>query len=297
MRVLLAIGHVYAPDPGSSYSARNESKRKIKQQALRRATAHNLERHGHSSWLHATAGRQQPNETRALHSSIGVDLTIQVYAPPSASLAGELKAHPCLQVIDAAVDDLMDVPAFAVRRLLEQADRYDLVGYFEDDILIEDPEFFAKIHRLIELTNGQYVFMPHRCERIPGLGDVILSGDPDQAWPELFWATGETLQLDSWLGPRRFYRAANPHSGCFVLSRAQALKVNQYWQERNWLGDFRFSGPLEHAATGVLLPVLKVMKPVPEHYRFLMVRHQDEIWRRVPLPPFAEPLDHQESDE
>lgn len=159
--------------------------------------------------------------------------------------------------------------------------------YFEDDILIEDPEFFSKIHRLIELTQGQYVFMPHRCERIPGRGEVILSGDPDHVWPDLFWATGETLQFDSWLGPRRFYRAANPHSGCFVLSRDQALLVRRYWQERNWQSSFRFSGPLEHAATGVLLPVLKVMKPVPEHYRFLMVRHQDEIWRRVPLPPSA----------
>lgn len=287
MRVLLAIAHVFAPADGSPYSARSEAKREIKREALRRATAHNLERHGHTSWLHATAGRQQPNETRALRSAIGVELFIQVYAPPGASLAGELEAHPCLQVIDVAVDDLMAVPAVAVRQLLDQADTYDLLCYFEDDILIEDPEFFAKIHRLIELTQGQYVFMPHRCERIPGLGDVILSGDPDVLWPDLFWATGETLQFDSWLGPRRFYRAANPHSGCFVLSRDQALKVNHYWQARNWRPEFRFAGPLEHAATGVLLPVLKVMKPVPEHYRFLMVRHQDEIWRRVPLPSTA----------
>jgi len=26
--------------------------------------------------------------------------------------------------------------------------------------------------------------------------------------------------------------------------------------------------------------VLKVMKPVPDHYRFLMVRHLDELWQR-----------------
>jgi hypothetical protein len=287
MRVLMAIAHVFSPVSGSPYSARSESKREIKRKALRRATAHNLERHGHQCWLHATTGRGQPNETRALHSSIGIDLTIQIYAPPEASLARELEPHPCLQVIDVAATDLMQVPAFTVRQLLDQADSYDLVCYFEDDILIEDPEFFEKIYRLIELTEGSYVFMPHRCERIPGLGDVILSGDPDVAWPDLFWATGETLQFDSWIGPRRFYRAANPHSGCFVLSSEQGLKLRQYWQEREWKDDFRFAGPLEHAATGLLLPVLKVMKPVPEHYRFLMVRHQDEIWRRVPLPPSA----------
>ena len=30
----------------------------------------------------------------------------------------------------------------------------------------------------------------------------------------------------------------------------------------------------------MLLPILKVMKPIPEHYRFLMVRHQDSLWQR-----------------
>ena len=94
MRVLLAIAHVFAPASGSPYSARSEAKREIKQQALSRATAHNLERHGHSSWLYATAGRKQPNETRALYSQIGVDLSIQVYAPPAASLAASLPHHP-----------------------------------------------------------------------------------------------------------------------------------------------------------------------------------------------------------
>ena len=32
--------------------------------------------------------------------------------------------------------------------------------------------------------------------------------------------------------------------------------------------------------SGLLLPVLKLMKPVVEHYRFLMIRHQDELWKR-----------------
>ena len=30
----------------------------------------------------------------------------------------------------------------------------------------------------------------------------------------------------------------------------------------------------------MLLPVLRVMKPVTEHYRFLTVRHQDSLWKR-----------------
>ena len=82
------------------------------------------------------------------------------------------------------------------------------------------------------------------------------------------------------LGERRFYRATNPHSGCYFLTREQAHKVRNFWEPRQWNSDFQLSGPLEQAGSGILLPVLKVMKPVPEHYRFLMVRHQDQLWTR-----------------
>ena len=68
----------------------------------------------------------------------------------------------------------------------------------EDDLLISDPEFFAKIEYLVAITSSKYAFMPHRCEHIPGQGDVILSGDPDGGRPDLFWDTGEML---TFLGP------------------------------------------------------------------------------------------------
>ena len=39
----------------------------------------------------------------------------------------------------------MNVPLVASRRLLEQSAEYDILGYMEDDLLIEDPEFFQKL--------------------------------------------------------------------------------------------------------------------------------------------------------
>ena len=122
--------------------------------------------------------------------------------------------------------------------------------------------------------------MPHRCEHIPDRGDVILSGDPDGGRPDLFWDTGETISIPWPLGNRRFYRATNPHSGCYFLSRNQALAVRDFWVQKNWRPDWNLSGPLEQACSGILLPVMRVMKPVPEHYRYLMVRHQDNLWKR-----------------
>ena len=46
------------------------------------------------------------------------------------------------------------------------------------------------------------------------------------------------------------------------------------------IGNTLLSGPLEQAASGRLIELMKVMKPTPEDYRFLKVRHCDELWKR-----------------
>jgi hypothetical protein len=281
MKVLLTIPHVFAPQEGSLYSSQTEAKRAVKQLALRRATLENLDRHGKRHWIHASLGLAKPVVTREQVSSMGVDLTIQLYTPPKASLAQDLAGqHPQLEIIESSVKEYSMLPALASRRALEQAEDYDIIGYMEDDILIEDVEFFAKIKHLGNHHDPIYAFTPHRCEQIPGKGDVILSGDPDGGRQDLFWDTGERLRIDWPTGGREFYRATNPHSGCYFLNRAQAKVAYKFWQERNWTSEFKFAGALEHACSGYLLPVLKVMKPSPRDYRFLMVRHQDELWKR-----------------
>ena len=280
MKVLLTIPHVFAPKEGSLYSSQTEAKRAIKQEALRRATIENLNRHSQRHWIHASLGKAKPVVTREQSTSDGVDLTIQLYTPPSASLADTLPMDPNLQLIDPGVDDFTQVPKVSSRCALELAEHYDIVGYMEDDLLIEDPNFFEKLHYLHRTVPDIFAFLPHRCEHIPGNGDVILSGDPDGGRNDLFWATGETIEVPWPTTNKKFYRATNPHSGCFFLSQKQALRVRAFWEEMQWSSDFVLSGPLEQAGSGLLLPVLKLMKPVVEHYRFLMIRHQDELWKR-----------------
>ena len=288
MRVLLAIPHVFAPREGSLYSSQTEAKRHIKKEALLKATAGNLSRHGSAHWIHASLGKGKPVVTRGLQTSLGVDITIQLYTPSGASLAGDLPDDPRLQLLDPGVEDYSQVPLVASRRLLEQAHEYDLVGYMEDDLLIEDRQLFQKLLYLDRCSDGGYAFLPHRCEQIECRGDVILSGDPDGGRPDLFWDTAEQLAVPWPLGDVHFYRATNPHSGCYFLSRRQAQRVVEFWEPRHWQADFQLSGPLEQAGSGLLLPVLKVMKPIPDHYRFLMVIHQDELWRRHPIEHTAD---------
>ena len=280
MKVLLTMPHVFAPRAGSLYSSQTEAKRAIKQEALRRATIENLNRHRQRHWIHASLGKAKPVVTREQSTNDGIDLTIQLYTPARASLALNLPEDPNLQIIDPEVRDFTQIPMVSSRRLLEQAENYDIVGYMEDDLLIEDVHFFEKLEYLHRIVPEIYAFLPHRCEHIPGKGDVILSGDPDGGRDDLFWATGETIQVQWPTKNKNFYRATNPHSGCYFLSQKQAVRVREFWEQKNWTSNFVLSGPLEQAGSGLLLPVLKVMKPVVEHYRFLMIRHQDELWKR-----------------
>ena len=166
-----------------------------------------------------------------------------------------------------------------IRALLEQSGDYDLVGYMEDDLLIEDTEFFNKIHLLNAQHGDQYVFPPHRCENIPNYGDVIR-----QAIPMVERLVGHGEPKINWpLGDKTFYRATNPHSGCYFLTRSQAQQVLNHWVQQNWTPRFVLSGPLEQAGSGLLLPIFKLMKPIPSDYRFLMIKHQDELWKRHPF--------------
>lgn len=279
MKVLLAIAHVFSPKEGSLYSSENEEKRTLKSKALESSTVGNLIRHQRRCWIHASLGLGKSVVTRQLTSAMGVELFIELYTPRDATL-NRCNQFENLKIVEPESKDFRDIPGEASRSVLERAAEYDMVGYMEDDLVINDQEFFHKVRWLVDQCGEEYGFMPHRCELIPSKGEVILSGDPDGGRPDLFWATGESLKVQWPLGEKYFYRATNPHSGCFFLTRAQAMKVRSYWASRAWKADFQLAGPLEQASSGILLPVLKIMKPVPADYRFLMVHHYDELWRR-----------------
>ena len=280
LRVLITIPHVFAPRAGSLYSSQNASKKALKRSALHNATLGNLARLGRENLIHASLGKGKSVVTRELLTSDGVDLTIELITPEKESLASSLPEHPSIRRIKPNVSDLTQVPLAAARRALEQAYDYDLVGYIEDDLAIQSRDFFQKILWLIKEFGPKYAFLPHRCEHISGLGDVILSGDPDGGRPDLFWDTGETLSVNWPLGKTLFYRATNPHSGCWFLSQEQAVALCHYWSRSNWISSFELSGPLEQAASGLLLPVFHIMKPDPDNYRFLMIHHHDSLWER-----------------
>ncbi len=84
----------------------------------------------------------------------------------------------------------------------------------------------------MRLSDEYYAFIPPRRETIPEEGDVILSGDPDGGRPDLS-DTGEQI-IFSWpTRDKKFYRATNPHSGCWFLSKNPAQSFRSYWEMKN----------------------------------------------------------------
>ena len=280
MKVLITIPHVFSPKKNSVYSSEKEDKREIKVKGLYEATIGNLSRHSSHHWVHASEGRDGRIFTKKESNNMGVDMTIQVYTNKTESLSKTLPKHKNLEIINIDGIKKENIPALASKRLLEQSKDYDLIGYMEDDIAIEDIDFFHKLSSIYKSIPVEYVLMPHRYEMIEGKGEVILSGDPIRRRPDLFWDTGEKIRINWPTGYKDFYRATNPHSGCYFITSSQAARVLEYWEKLGWKSPYQLSGPLEQAASGMLIGTMKIMKPVTENYKFLMVKHMDTLWKR-----------------
>ena len=272
--------HIYDPTQKSLYSSNNKNKKGSKEKALYRATIENLQRHNKYAWAHVARKEDSKIVTKRIVVSEDVDLTIQLYTIENKSLYNTLPKNDRLAIIKCEGIENTSVPQYASQKLLEQAEYYDILGYMEDDLAIEDSEFFNKLLFMMENLPTEYTVIPHRCEWIEGKGEVILSGDPEGGRNDLYWDTGEKLRIGWGNSVKTLYRATNPHSGCFFLSRKQGIRVRKFWEEREWKSPYMLSGPLEHAASGRLIEVQKIMKTIPEDYRFLKVKHCDELWKR-----------------
>ena len=171
-----------------------------------------------------------------MNTTTGSEISIQIFTQKDQNLAECCIQIPGLKSRSTA-STIKEYSTGGITRLAGAVRRLRPGGLLEDDLLIEDTDFFDKIRFLNSQHGDPYVFLPHRCETIPNLGDVILSGDPDGGRKDLFWDTGEALKITWPLGDKTFYRATNPHSGCYFLTRSQAQQALNYWVQQNWTPD------------------------------------------------------------
>jgi hypothetical protein len=152
---------------------------------------------------------------------------------------------------------------------------YDYYGYMEDDLVIRDPWFFAKLGWFTETVGNAAVLQPNRYEVDAHRGGrkAYVDGDlrPDvtarfqdvRAQPAI---DGQVMGV-----PVHFRRPLNPHSGCFFLNHVQMA----HWAAQPHFldADTSFVGPLESAATLGVMRTFRIYKPAPDSSGFLEVEH------------------------
>ena len=159
--------------------------------------------------------------------------------------------------------------------LRENLGRYDWYCYLEDDLLITDALFFAKLEWFVKEYGEETTLAPQRFERSltqPAhklYHDGSVRPDFTAAWQDV---TDRQFLEHQTLGMNlRFERWPNPHSGCFFLNARQMER----WSSRPYFGDddSSFAGPLDSAASLGIIKTFRQYKPSPQNAAFLELEH------------------------
>jgi hypothetical protein len=182
----------------------------------------------------------------------------------------------------AASPRLLGFECHAVLR--EGLGRYDHYCFLEDDLLITDPLFFAKMDWFTRLAGEDAVLQPNRFEVAVGqpFDKLYIDGDLKDPQPSLRLQNIDdrpAIRAEAFGMPLKFLRLANTHSGCFFLNAAQM----ESWARRpEFLNrDTSFVGPLESAASFAITHFFRVYKPARQNAGFLEIRHMDNRYLGV----------------
>ncbi len=287
-RILFVVVHHFNPDgDGSCGCLRNDPSGRAKALGDTIASLHDLFNRRTVSLDFRTT-----YVTRPANTDTAYEVDVKIVTPPGMNVIDRLAVDPALfEVVhtDAKPPEL----GFTVNDVFrEHAEDYDWYAYIEDDIIIHDPLFFAKLRWFQSETGPHAVLQPNRYEvnGRDGRGKIYVDGDlvPDQvarfrrysgASPRIF----EREQLGRTF---RFRLAPNPHSGCYFLTRAQLV----HWLEKPWYSD-RDSGfvrAMESAASLGIMRTFDVYKPDVNCAAFLEVQHCGEALLAEMVPPKEE---------
>ncbi len=215
--------------------------------------------------------------TRPINRPMVADVHVVVRTVGDKHLLGALPIDPSLIEHRPAEPDLDPMfLGFACREILGDAlGQFDYYCYLEDDLIVRDPWFFAKLAWFHGHLGPEKLLMPNRFELARGglVHKAYIDGDLADHVIARFRDIGDEPALRSKVLNRdvAFLRPANPHSGCYFLS-ADQMKT---WSDRpDFLDrDTRFIGPLESAATLGVMRAFTIYKPAPENASFLEIEH------------------------
>ena len=191
-----------------------------------------------------------------------------------------------VQVLDVELDDPRLLPLACRDHLIETGEGADLLAYLEDDLIINDPEFFDKQYWFLKKQAIVFALCHIDMNAVEVRNRQLLVDGPltpsfiKNLQPQPNAAQGAYNGVEA----VSFDITDNPHSGMFVISGSQATTLRNRKLPRSG-----FIGPLETAATLTVLQNFPVMKTSLKNWTFLRVEHGHpsflHYFNKFPLSP------------
>ena len=165
---------------------------------------------------------------------------------------------------------------FACQQVLKaHLGKYDFYCYLEDDLVLGDPYFLAKVAWFARTFGDDTLLLPHRYEVAAdgSLHKLYIDGPVKPDFTAQWQDVNDRREVGAeFLGSHiGFERWSNPHSGCYFLNAAQMER----WAAAPWFldGDCSFAGPLESAASLGIMKTFRIYKPSYKNAGFHEIRH------------------------
>ena len=276
-KVLFVIPHFYGAGNGFYGSTGSDSSARVA--ALERVITgiHQSlgSRQAFLLWLKQhVPGKGNGHLIRA-NETFSSEVDVTICTTGATHLVGDLSLHKTHFHHQQTSAEAMKLGFAAHQVLKENLGKYDWYCYLEDDLLITDPLFMAKLEWFVQEYGDETTLAPHRFERsltepVHKLyHDGLVRPDFTSAWQDV---TDRQIIEHQTLGVNlRFERWPNPHSGCFFLNARQMER----WVSQPYFGDedSTFAGPLESAASLGIIKTFRQYKPSPANAGFLELEH------------------------
>lgn len=161
------------------------------------------------------------------------------------------------------------------KALKENLGQYDYYCFMEDDLIINDSQFFKKLIWFNSKAEYINLLQPNRYETSLR-GKVLkcyVDGDINPRATENYQNVNEFSHLNAnYLAQKiGFQRPLNPHSGCFFLTSQQM----EYWASQPYFLDMdtSFISPLESSASLGITKTFRVYKPTVQNADFFEIQH------------------------
>ena len=271
MRILATFAHFFDPK-GDSYYGSTSPDAAPRLKALSEAI----------SAFHQHFGRKQAKVLNRIkrimtpaNAETAFDIDVVVCTTGGKHLAGEIELRDGdFEHKETQAEPMMlGFECHAVLR--ERLGDYDFYCFLEDDLVIRDPWFFAKLQWFAENAGNEALLMPNRYE-LSGtepIAKLYIDGHVDEKFAGQWQDVSDRRQITAKVMGRTVIleRPNNPHAGCFFLNSAQmeTWAAKPYFLDR----DVSFAGPLESAATLGVMKTFRIYKPAPPQAGFFEIHH------------------------